>query len=141
MGVYYLSLILCDFSLSSDTTDHAFLLFTVFSNTVFSASPETPRLVRLCFPGSPSSSSAGCCSSVLRLWPPLLHCTPWLSSSFHYPGVSHHLKAGNPSIFLNCPLGPFPMLQTHTLPSCKCSKLNMHRRNSACCVHRVHLLS
>lgn len=105
MGVYYLSLILCDFSLSSDTTDHAFLLFTVFSNTIFSASPEAPRLVRLCFPGSPSSSSSGCCSSVLRLWPPLLHCTPWLSSPFHYPGVSHHLKVGNSSIFFELSFG------------------------------------
>lgn len=64
------------------------LLPTRLPGWCFCASPAAPPLQPLV--GVPLSSNSGLLS---------LHCTPLLSSPFHYPGVSHYLKIGNSWIF------------------------------------------
>lgn len=118
------------------TTDHSFLLRHIPAwglLTPSPASPSRPQPRASAFSQQPVLSFGWLTSSVFHLWPFLLTRHTLRSRLFHYPGVSHHLKRDNSWIFFNCPLGPSPVLQTLTLPSFKCSKLNMSRRNSASC--------
>lgn len=98
MGIYYLPLILCDFSLS--VALRTILSFSLrYFPTVSSLSPHSPPGWCFCASRAAPSLHPWLVSSALRLWPSLLTCTPSLSNLFHYPGVSHYLKIGNSWIF------------------------------------------